>query len=175
MRFFGHSDLGAEMAGVIMRRLRFSARETRAVQTMIAAHLRPVQLGQHGRPSARAIYKYFRDTGEAGIDTLFLSLADHLATVGPRVNIDHFKRHVAHISYMLEQRFGGSAIVAPDKLIDGDELMAEFGLSPGPLLGRILEAVREGQAIGEVTDHDSALAFARAHLESERRSPGGAE
>lgn len=170
MRFFGHSETGAEMAAVIMRRLRFSARETKAVQAMIAAHLRPVQLGQQGRPSSRAIYKYFRDTGEAGIDTLFLSLADHLATVGPRVSIDGFKRHVAHISYILEQRFGEEAITSPPKLIDGDELMAELSLSPGPLLGRLLEAIREAQAVGEVTEHDGALALARARLEIEREA-----
>lgn len=170
MRFFGHGEQGAEIAGAVMRRLRFSSRETAVVRKMIEAHLRPIQLGQTGKPSARAIYKFFRDTGEAGIDTLFLSLADHLATVGPRVSIEGFQRHVALTSYILEERFGDQTVVSPPRLIDGDELMAELGLSPGPLVGRLLETLREAQAAGEVTDREGALSLARDRLETERQA-----
>ena len=168
MRFFGHGEAGAETAARVMRRLRFSSREIAIVRKMIGAHLRPVQLGQQGQPSDRAIYKFFRDTGEAGIDTLFLSLGDHLATVGPRVSIEGFRQHVALISYILQERFGDETIVAPPKLVDGDELMAVLGLSPGPLVGRLLETVREAQAAGEVTDREGALALARERLDAER-------
>ena len=53
MRFFGHSDAGARIAGGLMRRLRFSSRETAMVEAMIDAHLRPVQLGDAGgRPAS---------------------------------------------------------------------------------------------------------------------------
>lgn len=83
MRFFGHSDVGADIAAGALRRLRFSAREVTMVRAMIEAHLRPVQMAQQGPPTRRAVYRFFRDTADAGIETLFLSLADHLGTVGP--------------------------------------------------------------------------------------------
>ncbi len=47
----------------------------------------------------------------------------------------------------------------PPKLIDGHDLIDKFGLSPGPKIGEILEAVREAQAAGEVTTQEEALAY----------------
>ena len=81
-RFLGHTKEGAEIAGYILQRLRFSNREIRTVQKMIESHLRPWQMGGDGKPTHRAIYRFFRDTGEASTDIIFLSLADFLATQG---------------------------------------------------------------------------------------------
>jgi poly(A) polymerase len=164
IRFFGHSDVGAEMAKQIMRRLRFSNRETELVAAMIQAHLRPIQLGQQGPPSRRAIYRFFRDTGGAGIDTLFLSLADHLGSAGPRATVEGFRAHVALIAYILRVRFVQEEVVFPPRLIDGDDLMAELGLEPGELVGELLEAVREAQAAGEIDSKGQALEYARERL-----------
>jgi poly(A) polymerase len=159
------------MATGLMRRLRFSARETQMVAAMIDAHLRPVQLGQQGAPTRRAVYRYFRDTGDAGIETLFLSLGDHLGSVGPNINWEGFRRHVALTSYILHVRFEEEQIVSPPRLIDGDGLMAGLGLEPGPLVGDLLEAVREAQAAGEIETAEQALAFARSKL-AESRTAG---
>ena len=175
MRFFGHGDIGAEKAGRILRRLRFSAREVVLVQAMVKAHLRPVQMGQQGPPTRRALYRYFRDCGDAAIDTLFLSLADHLATVGPRVRQQGWRAHVALVNYIVASRLREEELVAPAKLLRGDELMAELRLSPGPLVGRLLETVREAQAAGEIRSREEALALARSALRRERLGAGERE
>jgi putative nucleotidyltransferase with HDIG domain len=175
MRFFGHSDAGARIAGGLMRRLRFSSREVAMVEAMIDAHLRPVQLGadaQGGRPSKRAIYRFFRDTADAGIETLFLSLADHLATVGPSVSVDGFRWHVALTAHILHLRFDDETTLSPPRLVDGDDLMAALGIGPGALLGELLEAVREAQAAGEIQTREQALSLARARLAESRASAG---
>jgi putative nucleotidyltransferase with HDIG domain len=164
MRFFGHSDVGAEIAARLMRRLRFSARETSIIRRMIEAHLRPVQMAHERAPTRRAVYRYFRATEEAGIDTLFLSLADHLATAGPRLDMEGFRVHVAVVSHILRLRFTDETVVRPPKLISGRDLMAEFGLEEGHLLGELLEAVREAQAAGEISTREEALALARERL-----------
>jgi hypothetical protein len=39
--------------------------------------------------------------------------------------------------------------------------MTELGLPEGPEVGRLLEAIREAQAAGEVTTREEALALAR--------------
>ncbi|MCH7485035.1 MAG: HD domain-containing protein, partial [Chloroflexi bacterium] len=169
MRFFGHSDTGAEIAGRLMRRLRFSGREREIVVRMIEAHLRPVQMAQDRAPTKRAVYRYFRATGEAGVDTLFLSLADHLATVGPNVSWEGFRAHVAVVSHILDLRFADERVTSPPKLVSGDDLMRELGLAPGALLGELLEAVREAQAAGEVSTQEEALALARQRLAERTR------
>ena len=164
MRFFGHSDLGAEMATRLMQRLRFPTREISLVAAMIHAHLRPLQLAQQGPPSKRAIYRFFRDTKGAGIDTLFLAMADHLGSVGPRVSVEGFRAHVALTAYILHVRFAEERVISPPRLIDGEDVMAALGVEQSEVIGDLFEAVREAQAGGEVVTKEQALAFARAKL-----------
>ena len=161
IRFRGHADAGAQIATRVMQRLRFSARETALVSGMIEAHMRPVQMAQEQAPSRKAVYRFFRDTGEAGIDTLFLSLADHLGTMGPRVELEGWRRHVAVIDYVLRMRSEERVVVEPPKLVDGDDLMSALGIPPGPRLRELLELVREAQAAGELTTREEAIALAR--------------
>ncbi len=170
MRFFGHADAGADRVRHILRRFHFSAREVALVQTMVKAHLRPVQMAQQGPPTRRALYRYFRDCGDAAIETLFLSLADHLGTVGPRVRASDWRQHVALVNYILTKRFQEEESISPAKLMSGDELMAELNLSPGPLIGRLLETLREAQAAGEISNREEALALARSSLAQETSS-----
>lgn len=166
MRFLGHAQEGAAIAAGILERLRFSAREIKLVAVMIKHHLRPTQMSQVGLPSRRAIYRYFRDTGEAGIDILFLSLADHLATRGQHLDPTQWREHAQVAAYVLAQRFEKESLTVPPKLISGHDLISVFGLSPGPEIGGILEAVREAQAAGEVASREEALAYVEHLLAS---------
>lgn len=167
MRFLGHAKEGANIARDIMERLRFSVREREMVQRMVEHHLRPGQMsGDEELPTQRAIYRYFRDIGDVGIDTIFLNLADHLATRGPDLELEPWRRHARSASYILEQRFRDDSTVSPPKLITGHDLIDVLGMRPGPELGQLLEAVREAQADGEVTTREEALLFVQ------RRSTG---
>lgn len=164
LRFLGHAKEGATITVTILERLRFSAKEVKLVETMVRHHLRPGQMSQNELPSHRAIYRYFRDTGEAGIDILFLNLADHLATRGPQLNMAHWQEHSRIVNYVLTQRFEQEALVVPPKLVDGHDLINIFGVSPGPKIGEFLEQVREAQASGELATREEALAYIREHL-----------
>jgi len=164
MRFLGHAKEGAIITTAILERLRFSAKEVKLMETMVRYHLRPGQMSQDGFPSHRAIYRYFRDTGEAGVDILFLSLADHLATRGPQLNMTHWQRHSQTVDYVLTQRFEQEALVVPPKLVDGHDLINIFGMSPGPKIGELLEQVREAQASGELATREEALSYIRERL-----------
>ena len=161
-RFFGHAKEGAVVGRDILTRLRFSTRERDMVHKMIEHHLRPGQMGEE-MPTRRAIYRYFRDSGDVGIDTIFLNLADHLATRGPNLELEQWREHAQKLAYVLEERFREESIVAPQKLIDGHDLIDIFGMRPGPKIGELLEAVREAQAAGEITTREEALSFVRKY------------
>jgi len=165
MRFFGHAQQGAAVAATILERLRFSTKEIRLVETLIRHHLRPTQMSHDGLPTHRAVYRYFRDAQEAGIDVLFLSLADHLATRGPRLDPAEWREHVQMVEYVLGQRGQEVSLVSPPKLLSGHDLIDIFGLSPGPRVGELLEAVREAQAAGEVAGREEALAYVGSMLD----------
>jgi poly(A) polymerase len=115
--------------------------------------------GEDELPTKRAIYRYFRDTGDVGIDTIFLNLADHLATRGPNLELKEWRRHTRSVSHVLEERFSEVSVVSQPRLINGHDLIDILGMSPGPEMGRLLEAVREAQAAGEVTTRDEAFRF----------------
>ena len=163
-RFLGHARQGADMAASILERLRFSGKEMKLVETMVEYHLRPTQMSQEGPPSPRAIYRYFRDAGDAGVDILFLSLADHLATRGPNLRLESWREHTSLVDYVLSRRFEGEGVVRPPKLINGHDIIDLFGLSPGPKVGELLELVREAQAAGEIRSREEALAFIKLRL-----------
>ncbi len=169
IRFFGHAQEGAAIASQILQRLRFSNREIRMVQKTIEYHLRPGQLANQGLPTRHAIYRYFRDTEEAGIDTLYLNLADHLAARGPKLDYATWREHVETTRHVLQKRLEEVSTVVPPKLIDGHDLIDRFGLDPGPHIGELLELVREAQAVGEIDTKEEALAFIERHLTLARR------
>ncbi len=165
--FLGHTKLGAAVAASILERLRFSSKEVKLVEVMVREHLRPGQMSQGELPTHRAIYHYFRDTEDAGIDTLFLSLADHLATRGPQLNLAGWQRNAQMVEYILAQHLEQQRLVVPQKLVDGHDIINIFGLNPGPKIGQLLEAVREAQASGEIATREEALAYLRERLATE--------
>jgi hypothetical protein len=58
--------------------------------------------------------------------------------------------------------------VTPPRLLDGHDLMSELDLKPGPVVGRMLEAIREGQATGRISTREEALVFGKNWLEENR-------
>jgi len=70
------------------------------------------------------------------------------------------------INYVLAQHFEQESLVAPPKLIDGHDIINIFGMSPGPKIGKLLEAVREAQASGELTTRQEALSYIQKQLSS---------
>jgi poly(A) polymerase len=163
-RFLGHTKQGAAMTANILERLRFSNREIKLVESLVYHHLRPVQMANDEFPSQRAIYRYFRDTGDAGIDILVLALADFLASRGPLVSMEDWKKHCQLINYILEEHDKQQAKILPVKLIDGHDIMDTLGLAPGPLVGKLLAIINEAHASGELSTREEALALIRREL-----------
>jgi len=133
---------------------------------MVKYHMRPTQIGYP--PSRKAIYRYFRDTGDTGIETLFLSLADHLATRGPGLLHDNWREHCDNIKFIVEEQCRQQIIVKPAWLIDGNDLISILGMQPGAILGKILDKVHEAQASGEITSREEALDYTRYLLSTGR-------
>jgi poly(A) polymerase len=167
-RFHGHPRQGAPIAAAILERLRFSNKEVKLVEAIVRHHLRPVQTSHEELPTGRAIYRYFRDTGDAAIDTLFFSLADHLATRGADLDMTSWQQHTAIVEYILTQHSKQKNEAAPPKLVSGHDLIRNFNLKPGPEIGRVLEAIREAHACREITTRDEALAYADRLLSSKK-------
>src|SRR5690606_154472 len=81
IRFFNHDVQGAEVVAERARAFNLSNDEVERLRVIIKEHMRIhaftsklEHLNEY--PSRRAIYRFFRDAGRAGIDLIFLALAD---------------------------------------------------------------------------------------------------
>ncbi len=168
IRFFGHADEGARIVGAVMRRLRFGRRGIRLAKTMVRHHLRPRQMAQgDALPTARAVHRYFRDLHEAALDTLYLNMADFLAARGPELTETQMAEQSRVFAHVLKVGLQSGTTPTPvARLIDGDDIMAEFELSPGPLVGSLLAAVAEAEASSRLSTREEALELARTRLKS---------
>ena len=62
----------------------------------------------------------------------------------------------------------------PDPLVTGHDLMREFGLAPGPIYKKLLDAVREAQLDGTIkTRKDAVELVQRLLAELDEGSDGG--
>jgi hypothetical protein len=121
--------------------------------------------GENKEPSRKAIYHFFRDTGEAGVDLVLLGLADLRGTQGPALSQGTWTAALDVARILLENYWEKpEETVAPPRLLNGNELMSELGLEPGRIVGQLLEEIREGQATGKVESREQALALAREFL-----------
>ena len=174
--FYGHPEQGAVTAATICRRLRLGNRDAAFVAGLVEEHLRPTQLAERSTlPSHRAVYRFFRDLGDAAPACLLLTLADAAGATGPRLLPERWRGHVAYVSYVLSE---GLAQVEEQqklpKLIDGRDLMQELDLPPGPEVGRLLNAIEEARAAGEISSREEALALASTICQQRNKpSPSG--
>ncbi len=162
----GHPEIGARLVAHRARDLRLSNAEIQRLTTIVKHHMRPLLLTHAGhKPSRRAIYHFFRDTGEAGVDICLLSLADELATYDHTLPHEFWQAHLETIRTLLEGWWEQhETVVAPPTLLSGHDVMRQFGLAPGPKVGALLEALREAQAAGEIHTREEALAFTQRWL-----------
>ncbi len=168
-RFLGHPEQGADIVESVMERLHFSRRALAYVSLVVRQHLRPMQLsnGLDNLPTTRALYRYRRDLGDAALGALWLSMADYLAAKGPKLDVHEWQGRVSHCSLIME-----SILAEPNQDVparppfDGLTLMEALDVGPGPQLGRVLGAVREAFAVGEVSTREEAIAHARHEWET---------
>lgn len=166
-RLLEQDVLSASMAATAMRRLCFSGAEVVRVRLCVHSHTRPRQMVSEagGRPSRRSMYRFYRDAEPSGVESVLLSLADHLAARGAGLDPEQWRRHLAASAALLDAYYRHrDEVIAPPPVVDGRELMSALELAPGPMVGGLLESIREAQAAGEVRTRAEALDLARELL-----------
>jgi poly(A) polymerase len=166
-RFLKHDKLGAEMAYVILKRLKFSNAGIELVKSQIENHLRPSQISSLGQePTAKAIRKYYKDTDGASLDILYLNMADYIATKGPNLTKKEWIDHCSKIGIILENESSYKKAVNQDKLLSGHDIMVGLRLKSGPLIGTLIEEIEEARMEGLVSNKKEALELIRHRIKS---------
>ena len=134
--FHHHDVVGARMAEVLLRRLRFPRPVIDDVSRLVRFHMFPVDPGL----SDAGVRRFLRRVGPRSLDALFtLRRADDVGSGLPGDDPD-----LAAFRARLEAEVAAAAALDRNALaIDGSDLIRDLGLQEGPRLGRVLDALVE--------------------------------
>ncbi len=168
IRFIEHERIGAKICAQRGRALHLSNVEIDWLKTIVLHHMRPTWLAREPKgPSWRAVYRFFRETKQAGIAVCLISLADLLATYGTSLPQDRWEKQLDVVRALMEAWWEKrDAKVDPPALLSGNDIIKGFDLNPGPMIGDVLEALRESQVEGGIDTREEALDFVRGYLDT---------
>jgi tRNA nucleotidyltransferase (CCA-adding enzyme) len=131
--FYDHDRIGAEIADPICLRLRFSNDERTRIVALVRHHL----FHYESEWTDATVRRWMRRVGKDLVPDLYvLNEADVRAKgVDATADLSSLEALKAHVKRVLE---AGAAFTTKDLAIDGNDLMKELGLRPGPMLGKIL-------------------------------------
>ncbi|MFP4393771.1 MAG: CCA tRNA nucleotidyltransferase [Anaerolineales bacterium] len=164
--FYGHAKASAETTQARLQALHFPNKAIDFVAALARHHMRLIDFGQSGG-SRRAIYRFYRATGESGVGVVLLALADALAVWGRKLDQKRWNNLLQGAEMLLDDYFHRpEETIAPPPLLDGRDLIA-MNIPPGPVIGDLLEMLRESQAAGEIATKAEARRLVRDYLERE--------
>jgi putative nucleotidyltransferase with HDIG domain len=161
--FYGHDELGAEMATAMAERMKWSRPVRGFISRMIKWHLRPGALFHRGEPTERALFRFFRKVDSDLPELILLALADLGATLGSGMEEEARSRLRARMKDLLPGylAFIDATRSPSSRLLSGQDVMRLRQIGPGRLVGEILSALEEAQALKTVIDRGGAEAFVR--------------
>jgi len=132
--FYNHQYAGAKIAKEILTRLRFPRTVIDKVVLLIRNHMFYYNVDEVGEAGVRRV---IRNVGLENIDDLIdVRIADRLGS-GVAKAIPYKLRH---FKYMVE-KVSGDAVSVKQLKVDGNDLIKELKISPGPKIGAILDVL----------------------------------
>ena len=159
--FHGHEHVGERIARAVTKHLKLSVKERYFLEDAVRRHLRPGYLSNFKRPTAKAIFRYFRDTKEEAAGIALLAIADQRSTCGSLTTAERSQHHLKICQMLIRKYFEVLEQKPLPRLLTGHDLIKVLKLKPSPLFAEILGKVQEAQALGKITTKQEALALAR--------------
>lgn len=154
--FHGHEEVGARMIKPIFRRMRLPLTGAPYVEKLVRLHLRPMALVDN-EVTDSAVRRLMFDAGAEVDDLMTLCHAD-ITSKNPRL-VDRVRRNYDLVLEKMKEVEEKDQIRAWQPPLRGDEIMQLCGLSAGPLVGVLKDAVIDAILDGKIAnDHDSAVA-----------------
>ena len=148
--FYQHHRVGAQVTRKILRRLHFSAEDIDVICHLVRNHMRFYSMmTDRGIRRFMALDQYPR--------LIQMARADIQARDDVYTSFNHNMKY-------LERANTPEQMLEP--LLNGNEIMQETQLNPGPQVGYIREALLQAQIAGDVKDVESAKAFVRQYAKT---------
>jgi poly(A) polymerase len=162
VHFFHHERHSRTIAAAIMERLRFSVSEIRSILSLVENHMRIFLISRKEateKATRRLVYK----TEDLTPSLVFLTLLDLYGSSKGKENAS--TRQVKARCREVLAAFEEWRNEPLPRIITGKDLIA-LGFAEGPVIGRLLQEIREKQIAGEITVKEQALEYASGRLET---------
>jgi poly(A) polymerase/tRNA nucleotidyltransferase (CCA-adding enzyme) len=134
--FFGHEVEGARLAETVLRRLRLPSADTDRIVRLVRHHM----FAYTPDWTDAAVRRFARRAGVDLLDDLFALRAADNAASGAR---EPATGGMAELRERVAQVVAGGALEQGQLAIDGNDLLTELDLAPGPVVGELLRHLLE--------------------------------
>ena len=137
--FHHHDAVGARITRKRMEALRYSAADIAAVTELVALHLRfhTYKMGW----SDSAVRRYVRDAGDVLAELNVLTRCD--CTTRNARKATELSRRIDELEVRIDELAAAEELAALRPELDGTDVMAILGVTPGPLVGQALAHLLE--------------------------------
>jgi len=169
--FYNHDQAGGHFFADIGRRLRVSREVIRQVRRLIELHMWPFHLCNARRKTGitpRACLRLVKATGEELPGLFLLAMADSLAGAGPEKPAG-MESELAELYEQVDSVYQQSIrpVLENPRLLNGHDLIREFGLPSGKIIGEILKQLEAAQVAGEIGNRSEAVTWVRNFIDAE--------
>lgn len=132
--FYNHEYASARLSDKILSRLKFSNEDRERIVRLVRNHMFYYNVGE---VSAASVRRLIVKVGKENLkDLIDLRIADRLGSGTPKA----MPYKLRHLQYMLEKVQNDPVSVKMLK-INGNDLMSDLGIMPGPKIGAILDVL----------------------------------
>lgn len=168
IHFYGHEKVSRQIIENSIVKLKMSNRESEFVLKLVGSHMRLSSLTV-SEPSRKFLFRVSDRFQEDIIGMSLIFIADLRSSCGPARKQSHMDNALIGVKTLFDYFFElPGEPVAP--LVNGNDIITYFNISPGPQIGYVLKRIREKQALGEIASRQDALHEARRIIE--RLEPG---
>ncbi len=130
--FYNHEVVGAKMTRNILKRLKFKKEDREKITLLVRYHLFYYNVGEVSESSIRRL---LRKVGKENIEELLeVRMADRIGSGVPKAE----PYRLRHMRYLIE-KVSQDAISANMLKISGNDVMEVMEISPGPIIGDVLD------------------------------------
>lgn len=146
--FYNHEVVSTYLTRGILKRLRFSKKDTDKVLSLVRWH----QFSVDERQTDAALRRFIRRVGKENLnDILDLRIGDRLGG-GARETSWRLELYKKRLVEVQKQPF-----TVHDLKVDGHDVMAQLGVKPGPIIGNVLDQLFAEVEAGKLVNIREAL------------------